>query len=182
MYDFSKFKEDTNNVESWLAKEFSGIRTGMASVALLDGVKIESYGSSMPLNQIANISVEDAKTLVVSPWDTSQIKDVEKALIDANLGVSVSVGGTGIRISFPDLTSERRSLLIKTAKEKLEKAKVSLRAEREKVWDNIQKKEKDGEINEDEKFRLKDDMQKIIDEMGSRLDELFKKKEEEISI
>jgi len=182
MYDFSKFKNSVSDVENWLSKEFSTIRTGMASVALLDGIKIESYGSLVPLSQLANIGVEDAKTLTVNPWDTSQIKAVEKTITDADLGVSVSVGGTGIRISFPDLTSERRSLLIKTAKEKLEKAKVSLRAEREKIWDEIQESEKNSEINEDEKYRLKDEMQKIVDEAGEKLEKLFKKKEEEISI
>ena len=181
MYDFSKFKNEISEVEKWLIKEFSTIRTGMASPALLDSVKVENYGSMMPINQVANISIEDARTLIVTPWDASQVKDVEKAINDADLGVAVSVGGTGIRISFPDLTSERRGLLVKTAKEKLEKARVSLRAEREKVWDDIQKKEKEGEINEDEKFRLKDEMQKIIDEMGNKLEELFKKKESEIS-
>lgn len=179
-YDFLKFKENIKEVESWLIKEFSGIRTGMASPALLDGVKVNSYGSLLPINQIANVGVDDAQTLTVSPWDVNQIKEIEKAITDANLGVSVSVGGTGIRVSFPNLTSERRTLLIKMAKEKLEKAKVSLRAEREKTWDNIQKQEKDGEINEDDKFRLKDEMQKIVDEVGGRFEDLLKKKEEEI--
>jgi len=182
MYDFSKFKESLIDVENWLQKEFSSIRTGVASSSLLDGVKVDSYGSLVPLSQVANIGIEDAKTLVVSPWDTSQIKEVEKAINDAGLGVSVSVGGTGIRISFPDLTSERRELLIKTAKAKLEKSKVSLRAEREKIWEDIQKNEKEGEINEDEKFRLKEEMQKIVDEYVQKMEELFKKKEEEISL
>ncbi len=181
MYDFSKFKNDLAEVENWLLKELSTVRTGMASPALLDGVKIDSYGSMTPLNQVANISTEDAKTLVVSPWDASQLKDVENAINDADLGVSVSAGGTGIRVSFPDLTSERRVLLIKTAKDKLEKARISLRAEREKVWDDVQSKEKDGEISEDEKFRLKEEIQKMIDEMNSKLEGAFNKKEDEIS-
>ena len=180
-YDFSKFEDNIKEVEDWLLKEFSTIRTGMASPALLDGVKVNSYGSFLPINQIANVGVEDAKTLTVSPWDVNQIKEIEKAITDANLGVSVSVGGTGIRVSFPDLTSERRALLIKTAKEKLEKARVSLRSERDTVWDEIQRQEKDGEIGEDEKFRLKEQMQKIVDELNKKLGELFNKKETEIS-
>jgi len=150
-YDFSKFEENIKEVENWMIKEFSGIRTGMASPALLDSVKVNSYNSFLPINQIANIGVEDAKTLTVNPWDINQIKEIEKAITNANLGVSVSVGGSGIRVSFPDLTSERRSLLIKTAKEKLEKARVSLRSERDIVWDKIQEQEKVGEIGEDEK-------------------------------
>ena len=180
MYNFSKFKESINEIEGWLIKEFSTIRTGMASPALLDGVKVDSYGTMMPINQVANVGVEDAKTLSITPWDTSQVKEIEKAIIDADLGVSVSVGGTNIRASFPDLTSERRELLIKTAKEKLEKARVSLRSERDKVWEEIQTLEKNKEISEDDKFRLKDEMQKIVDEAGKRLEKLFNKKEEEI--
>jgi len=182
MYNFSKFKDDILEVENWLGKEFSTIRTGMASPAILDGVKIESYGSAMPLNQVANIGVEDAKTLSITPWDSSQVKDIEKAIIDADLGVSVSVGGTNIRASFPDLTSERRELLIKTAKEKLEKSRISLRSERDKVWEEIQDLEKNKEISEDDKFRLKDEMQKMIDDASKKLEELFNKKEEEIKV
>ncbi|MBU1557912.1 ribosome recycling factor [Patescibacteria group bacterium] len=182
MYNFNDFKSSLQEVENWLLKEFTTIRTGMASPALLDGVKVDNYGSMVPLNQVANISTENAKTLVVSPWDSSQVKGVEKALNEADLGVSVSAGGTGIRVSFPDLTSERRVLLMRTAKEKLEKARVSLRAEREKIWDDVQKKEKDGEINEDEKFRLKEEIQKMIDDMNSKLEKAFNKKEDEISL
>ncbi len=181
MYDFSKFKNDTKEVEVWLQKEFSTIRTGMATPSLLDSVKVESYGSLMSISQIANISVEDAKTLMVSPWDASQVKSIEKAITDADLGVSLSAGSTGVRVIFPELTSERRALLIKSAKEKLEKARVSLRAEREECWDNIQKAEKGGEINEDDKFRAKEDMQKIVDEMNKKFEEMFTKKESEIS-
>lgn len=181
-YDFSKFKNETLEVEKWLSKEFSTIRTGMASPTLLDGVRVESYGSFLPVNQVANVGTEDARTIRISPWDTSQIKDIEKAITLADLGVSLSVDSAGLRVSFPELTSERRVLLIKTAKEKLEKARISLRAERDKVWEDIQKQEKDGEISEDEKFRLKDQMQKIVDEVKIKLDGLFEKKEKEISV
>jgi ribosome recycling factor len=181
MYDFSNFKKEIKEVENWLIKEFSAIRTGMASPALLDGVRVESYGSLMPVNQVANVSVEDARTLMVSPWDSSQIKALEKAITDANLGVSLSTCSSGVRVIFPELTSERRVLLLKTAKEKLEKARVSLRGEREIVWEDIQKKEKEGEMGEDEKFRLKEDMQKLVDEQSKKFEELFNKKEMEIS-
>ncbi len=182
MFDFTNFKNKLQEVEEWLQKEFSTIRTGMASPALLDNVKVDSYGSMMSINQMANIGVEDAKTLTITPWDTTQIKEIEKAITDADLGVSVSVGGTGIRVSFPDLTSERRELLIKTAKERLEKARISLRGERDKVWEEIQQLEKEKQISEDDKFRLKDEMQKIVDETNKKFDEMFDKKEGEISV
>ncbi|OGD68168.1 ribosome recycling factor [Candidatus Campbellbacteria bacterium RIFCSPLOWO2_02_FULL_35_11] len=181
-YDFSKFKKELSEIESWLSKEYTTIRTGMASPALLDGVKVESYGSLMPINQLATVGTEDARTLRISPWDKSQVRGMEKAINDANLGVSVVSDSIGIRVIFPELTSERRVLLIKSAKEKLEKARVSLRGEREKEWEDIQKREKDGEISEDEKFRLKDDMQKIVDETNKKFEEIFAKKEKEISL
>lgn len=181
-YDFLKFKNNLKEVEGWLAKEFSTIRTGAASPALLDSIKVESYGSLMPINQLASVNIEDARSLRINPWDLSQVKPIEKAITIANLGVSVTVDGKGLRVIFPELTSERRVLLIKAAKEKLEKARISLRGERDDVWSDIQKKEKDGEISEDEKFRLKDQMQKEIDDSNTKLESLFVKKEKEISI
>lgn len=181
-YDFSKFKKELSEIESWLTKEYTTIRTGMASPALLDSVKVESYGSFMPINQLATVGTEDARTIRVSPWDKSQVRSIEKAINDANLGVSVASDSAGVRVIFPELTSERRVLLIKSAKEKLEKARVSLRGEREKVWEDIQKKEKNGEMGEDEKFSLKEEMQKYVDEANRKFEEIFSKKEKEISI
>ncbi|AKM84119.1 TPA: ribosome recycling factor [Candidatus Campbellbacteria bacterium] len=181
-YDFSKFKKELSEIESWLTKEYTTIRTGMASPALLDSVKVESYGSFMPINQLATVGTEDARTIRVSPWDKSQVRGIEKAINDANLGVSVASDSAGVRVIFPELTSERRVLLIKSAKEKLEKARVSLRGEREKVWEDIQKKEKNGEMGEDEKFSLKEEMQKYVDASNKKFEEIFSKKEKEISI
>src|SRR3989338_6898105 len=175
-YDFSKFKKELSEIESWLTKEYTTIRTGMASPALLDSVKVESYGSFMPINQLATVGTEDARTIRVSPWDKSQVRGIEKAINDANLGVSVVSDSAGVRVIFPELTSERRVLLIKSAKEKLEKARVSLRGEREKVWEDIQKKEKNGEMGEDEKFSLKEEMQKYVDETNRKFEEIFSKK------
>lgn len=181
-YDFSKFKKELSEIESWLTKEYTTIRTGMASPALLDSVKVESYGSFMPINQLATVGTEDARTIRVSPWDKSQVRSIEKAINDANLGVSVASDSAGVRVIFPELTSERRVLLIKSAKEKQEKARVSLRGEREKVWEDIQKKEKNGEMSEDEKFSLKEEMQKYVDASNKKFEEIFAKKEKEISI
>ena len=179
-YDFTKLKEETKNVENWLIKEFSSIRTGLVSVSLLDNIKVEIYGALTPVNQMASVTIEDPKTLRISPWDLSQVKEVEKSIIDADLGVSVAVDDKGIRLSFPDLTGDRRNELVKSAKNKLEQAKISLRGERDKVWNDIQSKEKLNEISQDEKFQLKDGMQKIIDDQGLMLVEIFDKKEKEI--
>jgi len=182
MYNFVEFKNKILEIEDWLAKEFSGIRTGMASPNLLDGVRVESYGAVLPINQVANIGIENARTLRVAPWDLSQVKAIEKAITLADLGVSISTDSNGVRVFFPELTSERRGMLMKMAKERLEKARISLRGERDSVWEEIQKQEKDGELSEDEEFRLKEEMQKIVDETNRKFEEILTKKEKEISL
>ena len=162
-------------------KEFSTIRTGRATPSILDGVKVEAYGTDMPINQVANIGVEDARVLRITPWDMSQVKSIEKAIIISDLGLSVSVDDKGLRVNFPDLTSDRRVALVKIAKQKLEDARVTLRNEREKAIKDIDAQEKEKKISEDEKFRMKADLQKAIDDANRVLDELFAKKEKEIS-
>ena len=180
IYNFSYLKQKAQDIQNHLKDEFSGIRTGRATPALLDSIMVESYGTKSPINQVAGINMEDARTLRITPYDASQLTEVEKAITNSNLGVSVSVDARGIRIFFAELTSEVRGTLIKLMKEKLEKAKVSLRAERDNAWNDIQKKEKGKEISEDEKFRLKEEMQKIVDGENHRLEALATKKGSEI--
>jgi ribosome recycling factor len=179
-YNLENLKSKTLDIENWLKKEFSNIRTGLASTAILDKVRVESYGALTPIDQVASITTEDAKTIRIKPWDASQVQAIEKAVTGSDLGVSVAVDDKGIRLSFPELTSERRQDFVKIAKDKLEQAKISLRGERDEIWGDIQVKEKEGEISQDDKFKLKDDMQKIIDDSGSVFVSLFEKKEEEI--
>lgn len=179
-YNFSILKEKLGSAEESLHRELSGIRTGRATPSILDTVIVESFGTKMPVKQVASIAVEDARTIRVIPWDTTQIKNIEKAVIQANLGIAIAVDEKGARLSFPELTAERRTVFIKLAKEKLEEAKIKMRNVRDDVWKDIQKKEKDGEISEDEKFRLKDDMQKIVDAISKSMEESFIKKESEI--
>jgi len=180
-YNFSQFKQKSAEISEWLSREFSGIRTGRASPAILDGVLVEAYGSQMPINQVATIAAEDARMIRISPWDSSQIKAVEKAIIASGLGLSVTVDGTGLRVIFPELTADRRVALLKIAKQKLEDAKTTLRGERERVIKDIDAQEKSGDISEDEKFRFKTELQKMVDESGRKLEEVFEKKEKEIS-
>jgi ribosome recycling factor len=180
-YNFTTIKQDLKNLEEWLKKEMSSIRTGRAAPAILDGVKVEAYGSDMPINQLANVSIEDARTIRVAPWDSTQIKNIEKAIISSDLGLSVTVDGTGMRIIFPELTTDRRTALIKIAKQKLEDARVTLRGDREKAIKEIDAQEKSGAISEDEKFRTKTELQKLIDDTGRLLEEIIAKKEKEIS-
>ena len=180
-YNFSDLKKRAKNVEDWLIKEYSGILTGRATPSILDNVKIMSYDSLMPISQVASITTEGPKSLRVVPWDTSVNKAIEKAIIESNLGLSVAMDEKGVRVMFPDLTVERRQSLVKLAKQKLEDARISLRKERDLTWDDIQKKEEDGSVTEDEKFRLKTEMQKIVDETGKRLQDMADKKEQEMN-
>lgn len=180
-YDFTKLKGKIKESEDWMKKEYTGIRTGIASPQLLDSVVVESYGQRMPINQVGSVTIADAKSLLVSPWDASQVKAIEKAITVANLGVSLKTDEKSVRVFFPDLTSERRELLMKTAKEKLENAKITLRKVRDEIWADIQAKEKLGGMSEDDRFRFKAEMQKLVDAANKSLEDIFNKKEKEIT-
>ncbi len=181
IYNFSELKQQVKDVEEWLKKENAQIRTGRASIGLLDFIRVNSYDSMVPLNQVAGLSTEDPRTIRISPWDSSQIKEIEKVLVASNLGVSVSVDDKGIRVAFPPLTTERRDEFVKLAKTKLEQAKISLRKHRDQAWEGIQAKEKDGGMSEDDKFRFKTEMEKIVQETTKNLEAMCKKKEDEIT-
>jgi ribosome recycling factor len=180
-YDFKPFEKRIAEIVAHAGKELAGIRTGRATPGILDGVQVESYGSRMGISQVASVSVEDARSLRVAPWDASLSKEIEKAIVSANLGLSVGTDERGVRVSFPELTAERRTQLMKLAKEKVEESRAALRVSRDEVWSDIQKKEKDGVITEDDKFRAKDDMQKRVDAAGKQFDQMLDKKEAEIS-
>lgn len=179
-YNFTPFKEALKNTEEWLKKELSNVRTGRANLAILDSVKVESYGSLMPINQLANVGMEDPRTIRITPWDKQVTKEIEKAIIVSDLGLSVTVDDKGLRVIFPELTGERRTEFVKVIKQKLEDAKITVRGEREKVIKDIDSKEKAGEMGEDEKFRLKTELQKMIDDSTRVMEEAFNKKEKEI--
>jgi len=179
-YDFSPFKKELISAEEWFKKEASSIRTGQASPAVLDGVHVEVYGAPLALKEVASVMIEGARSLRVSPWDKTQTKEVEKAITAANLGLSVSVDDQGLRISFPDLTAERRAEIAKSAKDKLEDARKQVRQHRDSVIKDLQNKEKDGGMGKDEVFRLKNEVQKIVDEANKKLEALYAKKEKEI--
>ncbi len=182
MFNFTELKENTKGVEGWFQKELSVIRTGKATPVILDFVQVEAYGSKMSIKELANVVIEDAKTIRIEPWDASVGKSIEKAITFSNLGLSVAPFEKGLRVIFPDLTSERREQFIKVVKNKLEDGRVSLRGLRDKTWKAIEDKEKGGGMGEDDKFRLKEDMQKIIDESNKKLEELALRKEAEIKI
>jgi ribosome recycling factor len=180
-YDFKPFEKRIAELVERAGKELGSIRTGRAAPAILDGVQVESYGSRVPLNQVGNITVEDARTIRITPWDASMGKEIEKAITSANLGLSVGMDEKGVRVFFPELTSERRTSLLKLAKEKVEEMRAALRVARDEVWSDIQNLEKEGKMPEDDKFRSKDEMQKRVDACNEAFDQMFDRKEKEIA-
>ena len=181
-YDFKYLEGQIKETEEWLTREFSGIRTGRATPAILDSVKADVYGARTPLNQIGSVTIEDARTLRVVPWDKSLNKAVEKAITDADLGVSVATDDQGLRVLFPDLTAERRTMLGKLANEKMEHAKVTLRGHRTEAIKDIDAAEKEGGMGKDDVVRLKEEVQKKIDAGNAALEALAKRKHEEITL
>ena len=179
-YNFSNFKTELKKVEEFLVKEYNQLNIGRASPMVLDSVSVESYGSHVPLKNVASVSIEDPKTLRIAPWDKNQVKDIEKAIVGANLGLSVATDDAGIRVIFPQLTTETRVKLTKVLKEKMEEARITVRRERENIWNDVQAQEKAGKITEDERFRAKEDLQKVIDEVNKNLEAIFAKKEKDV--
>lgn len=179
-YAFTTLENHVASTVAWLTEELKSVRTGRATPTLLDGVRLEAYGSKVPLNQVATVGTEDSHTLRIIPYDKSHTKDIERAISEADLGVSTSADDKGMRVIFPSLTTDRRDQLVKIAKQKLEDARITLRKWRDETWQDIQKQEKDGLLSEDEKFNGKESMQKIIDEGNKKLEEVFEKKEKEI--
>ncbi len=179
-YNFSKTKEEIKRTELWLSAEFSKLRTGRATPSILDGVLVTAYDGKMPIRELAAVSIEEARVLRVAPWDKGVTKEIESAIVASNLGVSVSVDGSGLRVIFPELTTENREKIVKLAKSKLEEARVALRRTRDEVWSKIQADEREGKMSEDEKFRFKEELQKFIDGGNTKLEELTTKKEKEI--
>ena len=179
-YNFTNLKNELKKVGEFLSKEYSQLSTGRASPMVLDGVSVESYGAYQPIKNVASVSIEDPKTLRIAPWDKNQVKAIEKAILVADLGLSVATDEAGLRVIFPQLTTETRQKLVKVVKEKLEEARITVRRERGDTWEEIQKLEKDGKMNEDEKMHAKDELQKIVDEANNNLEAIFDKKEKEV--
>lgn len=179
-YEFSALKQQIQEKKDWLSREFSGLRSGQASPAILDNIKVDSYGSKLPIVQVGSVGVEDVRTLRVTPWDASQVRSIERAVQEADLGVSVVTDEKGLRVIFPELTGERRAQIGKVVKDKLEQARISLRQARDDAKTEIQKQEKANELTEDERKRALDEMQKLIDEANKELEQMAKRKDEEI--
>lgn len=175
-FNFTSLDNGLKESAEWLSREYSRLHTGRASPVYLDGVMVEAYGSFQPIKNVGSVNIEDARTLRIQLWDKSVIKDVEKAITAANLGVSVAVDGEGMRIIFPTLTTENRSRLVKVLKEKLEDARISVRKERETAMAAL----KAAALPEDEDRRAKEEIQKRVDAANAKLEAAFKAKETEV--
>lgn len=179
-YNFTQTKAEFTKIEEWLKTQYSQVSTGRATPVLLDSVMVDSYGSLQPIKNIASVTIEEARTLRISPWDKSMVKLIEKAIQESGLPFAISADSDGIRAHIPQLTEENKRTLVKLVKEKLEEARVSVRLERQRVDKDIDAQEKAGEFAEDDKFRAKDELQKLVDDINSRLEDLFQKKETDI--
>lgn len=163
----------------YLSEELNRIRAGRANVAILDAVKVMAYGSMVPLNQVANITVPDARTIAIKPWDKKQIKDIEKGIMDSDVGITPENNGEVIRLNLPQPTEERRKELVKQCNKIGEKTKVEIRNARADIKDKLKKAIKDG-LSEDNEKDAEDQLQKIHDKMIKKVDALLEEKQKEI--
>lgn len=163
-----------------MRREFASVRTGKASPALLDSVRVEAYGGQVPLNQVGTVSVPEPRLLTIQPWDRSLIKAIERGLQESDLGLNPSNDGTMIRIPIPPLTEERRREFVRLLHKMAEEGRVAIRQARKDVNDEIKHRQKDGELSEDEARREQDEVQKLTNQYVERVDELLKRKEAEV--
>ena len=163
-----------------LENDLKKIRTGRASLSILDDIRVDYYGTLTPLNQMASLSTPESRLIMIQPWDVSVIKDVEKAILKSDLGLTPSNDGKVVRISIPPLTEERRKQLVKVIYKKSEEHKISVRNIRRDTNDLLKSLKKDGDISEDDAFKAQDQVQKITDEHIKLIDDVCKNKEKEI--
>jgi ribosome recycling factor len=161
-------------------EELHGLRTGRAQSGLVERIPVEAYGNTMELRGVASITIPDAKTIQIDPWDKTVVREIEKAIVAADLGLQPVTAGTTIRLVLPAMTEDNRKRLVKTVYEKAEEAKISIRNVRERVRDDILKQEKEKMISEDEKFSLQEDLDKRVKQWNDQVSAMAEKKEQEI--
>lgn len=177
---YQETRESMGKTVEALKRELQRIRTGRASLSVLDGIKVDYYGTPTPLNQMATLAVPESRQITIQPWDASVIKDIEKAILKSDLGLTPSNDGKILRISIPPLTEERRKELVKVIHKICEDHKVTVRNTRRDSNDLLKSLKKDGDISEDEAFRSQDEVQKITDKYIKLIDECYSEKEKEI--
>ena len=178
--DYKSIEEKMEKTISVFSEKLSEVRAGRANPAILNRVKIDYYGTPTPINQVAGISVPEARLIVIQPWDASILKDIEKEILKAELGINPNNDGKVIRLAFPELTEERRKELVKEIKKMGEEAKVSVRSVRREGMDIVKAEQKEGTITEDELKSSEDKIQKLTDSKITEIDNQISKKEKEI--
>lgn len=164
----------------FLESELSNIHTGRASVSLVDDILVDAYGSKQPLKAVANITIPEARQILIQPWDKGVVSQIEAAIRDAGLGFNPINTGDVVRINIPELTEERRREFVKIAKEKTEEARVGIRTARGDVWNAIKKAKTDGEISEDDMYHGEAEIQKLVDAYNKKVEDIFAAKEKEL--
>ena len=178
--DFNEYSKRMDKSLEHLAEEFGAVRAGRANAKVLDRITVEYYGSETPLNGVATISTPDARTLVIQPWDTSLLKEIQKAIQASDLGINPQNDGRVIRLVFPQLTEERRKELVKQVKKYAEDAKVAMRNIRRDGMDYVKKLKKNSEITEDDQKKAEKDLQDMLDKMIKKVDDATAVKEKEL--
>jgi len=172
--------EDFQKAIDFFKKDIANLRTGRANPSILEGIQIDSYGTKSPINSLANVNVGDGQSLLIAPWDKKITKDIEKALVEANLGIGVVNEGDQIRLTIPQMTEENRLDLVKNLNEKQEKARIVIRQIREEVKEEIEKGYHEKEISEDDKFKFIKELDEKASDLNNQLKEIKDKKEKEI--
>ena len=174
--DYNQIEEKMEKTINVLEENFAEIRAGRANPAILNKVKVDYYGVPTPINQVAGISVPEARMIVIQPWDISILKEIEKAILVADIGINPNNDGKLIRLTFPELTEERRKEIVKDIKKLSEEAKIAVRAIRRDAMDLAKKEQKDGNMTEDEEKQAEDKIQKLTDKKVAFIDEISSKK------
>ena len=177
---FLDLDDRMNKAVETLESEYKRLRTGRASISLVDGIRADYYGSATPLSQLATLTIPDPRTIVIQPWDSSVVGEIEKAILKSDLGLTPMNDGKAIRINIPPLTAERRRDLVKVVKKKAEESKVSVRNIRRDMIEKIKDLKKDKKVSEDEQFRAQEEIQKITDDYVKKIDAVYGAKEKEI--
>jgi len=178
--DYKNIEDRMEKSINVYAEKLSEVRAGRANPAILNKVKIDYYGTPTPINQVAGVSVPEARLIVIQPWDISVLKEIEKAILASDIGINPNNDGKVIRLAFPELTEERRKELVKDIKKIAEEAKVAVRQVRRDGLDEFKAKQKNSEITEDELKQAENDIQKITDKMIEEIDKILDNKEKEI--
>jgi len=169
-----------NKAAETLESEYKRLRTGRASISLVDGIRVDYYGSATPLSQLATLTIPDPRTIVIQPWDTSVVGEIEKAILKSDLGLTPMNDGKAIRINIPPLTAERRRDLVKVVKKRAEESKVAVRNIRRDINEKIKDLKKDKKVSEDEQFRAQDEIQRMTDDYVKKIDAIYGAKEKEV--